>query len=374
MTIDTLSAKIQLRRGTETEWTTANPILSAGEIGVENDTGLFKLGDGATSWADLEYFIHQGDIVDLINAAGGGGGISLAVWNSTTAYSVGDMVIVNDVGLGSDKAIYIATQANTNLYPMDNVPTWIYVGGPAQASGISGQIQVSDGSGFATGDSEFTYNPSYHQFKIGSASVPVSIDHRGSFSAVGTAEWWASDGSGGYGTQLWRFDEAGSFSLGRVPDVGPDGNTASLRKTNGGNLRVVIDTTNGPAGLEINEDGRIGIVRNDGSVDYPSSADDFLEFNGTELSWGSLTAIKNFTEDLSGLVDTTTARSNLGLGALSTKSTVDPSDIVGALSPSQLGSGLHNSGTFLRGDGTWSAVDTSLDEGQIVLLSQVFGG
>lgn len=123
MTIDTLSAKIQLRRGTETEWTTANPILSAGEIGVENDTGLFKLGDGATSWADLEYFIHQGDIVDLINAAGGGGGISLAVWNSTTAYSVGDMVIVNDVGLGSDKAIYIATQANTNLYPMDNVPT-----------------------------------------------------------------------------------------------------------------------------------------------------------------------------------------------------------------------------------------------------------
>ena len=116
------------------------------------------------------------------------------MWNSTTAYSVGDMVIVNDVGLGSDKAIYIATQANTNLYPMDNVPTWIYVGGPAQASGISGQIQVSDGSGFATGNSEFTYDPSYHQFKIGSASMPVSIDHRGSFAAVGTAEWWASDG------------------------------------------------------------------------------------------------------------------------------------------------------------------------------------
>ena len=54
------------------------------------------------------------------------------MWNSTTAYSVGDMVIVNDVWLGSDKAIYIATQANTNLYPMDNVPTWIYVGGPAK--------------------------------------------------------------------------------------------------------------------------------------------------------------------------------------------------------------------------------------------------
>lgn len=55
-------AKICPRRGTKTEWNTANPILMEGEIGVEfPDTGIgtgickMKLGDGLSTWDDLEY-------------------------------------------------------------------------------------------------------------------------------------------------------------------------------------------------------------------------------------------------------------------------------------------------------------------------------
>lgn len=46
---------IQLRRGTAAQWTAANPVLAAGEPGLETDTGYLKMGDGATDWNSLPY-------------------------------------------------------------------------------------------------------------------------------------------------------------------------------------------------------------------------------------------------------------------------------------------------------------------------------
>lgn len=50
---------IQLRRGTATQWTTANPILAAGEFGWETDTAEFKIGDGVTAWNARPYWISD---------------------------------------------------------------------------------------------------------------------------------------------------------------------------------------------------------------------------------------------------------------------------------------------------------------------------
>src|SRR5690606_10730954 len=44
---------IAVRRGTAAEWTAANPVLAAGEPGLETDTGIFKVGDGQTPWLSL---------------------------------------------------------------------------------------------------------------------------------------------------------------------------------------------------------------------------------------------------------------------------------------------------------------------------------
>jgi hypothetical protein len=46
---------IQIRRGTASEWTSANPTLSAGEWGLETDTGKVKIGNGSTAWNSLGY-------------------------------------------------------------------------------------------------------------------------------------------------------------------------------------------------------------------------------------------------------------------------------------------------------------------------------
>lgn len=50
-----MAIQIQMRRGTASEWTSANPTLAQGEMGVEHDTGMFKIGDGSTEWNSLEY-------------------------------------------------------------------------------------------------------------------------------------------------------------------------------------------------------------------------------------------------------------------------------------------------------------------------------
>ena len=53
---------MQQRRGTAEQWTDANPVLAAGEIGFETDTNQFKIGDGVNLWADLSYFKNLEDL------------------------------------------------------------------------------------------------------------------------------------------------------------------------------------------------------------------------------------------------------------------------------------------------------------------------
>lgn len=65
--MSTITARVQQRRDTAANWTAANPVLLAGEVGWETDTGKAKLGDGTTVWASLAYISALGS---------GGGGIS----------------------------------------------------------------------------------------------------------------------------------------------------------------------------------------------------------------------------------------------------------------------------------------------------------
>lgn len=50
-----MAIQIQFRRGTAQEWTSVNPILAEGEMGIETDSNLFKIGNGASTWTNLAY-------------------------------------------------------------------------------------------------------------------------------------------------------------------------------------------------------------------------------------------------------------------------------------------------------------------------------
>lgn len=55
-----MAVQIQFRRGTAAVWTAVNPTLANGEIGIESDTNLFKIGTGVTAWTNLPYGGLQG--------------------------------------------------------------------------------------------------------------------------------------------------------------------------------------------------------------------------------------------------------------------------------------------------------------------------
>ena len=50
-----INVTLLMRNDPAATWATQNPILSKGEIGIENDTRKFKIGDGSTAWNGLKY-------------------------------------------------------------------------------------------------------------------------------------------------------------------------------------------------------------------------------------------------------------------------------------------------------------------------------
>ena len=61
-----MATRMQQRRGTAAQWTAANPILAAGEIGFETDTSKFKMGNGSSTWTALQYFANASELAAII--------------------------------------------------------------------------------------------------------------------------------------------------------------------------------------------------------------------------------------------------------------------------------------------------------------------
>lgn len=63
-----LNTRIQLKHGLAASWTEKNPVLLAGEIGIETDTLKMKVGDGTSHWDALGYLgADANDILAIIN-------------------------------------------------------------------------------------------------------------------------------------------------------------------------------------------------------------------------------------------------------------------------------------------------------------------
>ena len=64
-----MATRMQQRRGTAAQWTAANPILAAGEIGFETDTNKFKMGNGSSTWTALQYFANAAELAAIVDGA-----------------------------------------------------------------------------------------------------------------------------------------------------------------------------------------------------------------------------------------------------------------------------------------------------------------
>jgi len=109
-----MAIQIQFRRGTATEWSAVNPILALAEMGIETDTNLFKIGNGALRWNQLDYGGVRG-YTGSTGYAGSVGGI--AVQNVLYVSKSGNDAN-NGTSYGSSKltikaALAIATRGTT---------------------------------------------------------------------------------------------------------------------------------------------------------------------------------------------------------------------------------------------------------------------
>jgi len=64
---------MQQRRDTEANWTSNNPTLAAGELGLETDTGKIKIGTGSAAWTALAY-AATGTVTSITAGTGLSGG------------------------------------------------------------------------------------------------------------------------------------------------------------------------------------------------------------------------------------------------------------------------------------------------------------
>lgn len=90
--------QLQFRRGTATEWTSSNPRLAAGELGIETNTNLFKIGNGSSLWTDLSYGGLQG-------ATGSTGAVSNL---QSGTVSVPSLAFASDLSAG----VYLPSSGN----------------------------------------------------------------------------------------------------------------------------------------------------------------------------------------------------------------------------------------------------------------------
>jgi hypothetical protein len=81
-----MAIQIQFRRGTASEWTSANPTLAVGELGLETDTDQFKIGDGTTAWTSLTYGGIAGE--DGADGAEGGFNSTQTIEEKSTNYTL----------------------------------------------------------------------------------------------------------------------------------------------------------------------------------------------------------------------------------------------------------------------------------------------
>lgn len=72
------------RIGSISEWIQVDPVLASGELGVEEDTGRFKIGDGVSPWHLLTYYVDVNNVTMMISnyvTSVGGGTVDVRVGN-----------------------------------------------------------------------------------------------------------------------------------------------------------------------------------------------------------------------------------------------------------------------------------------------------
>ena len=144
--------KILFRRDLAATWTSVDPVLAAGEIGLESDTGKIKLGDGSNEWTLLDYFYGSLEGANYVQSLVAGTGLT----------------ITGNSGSGSTPTISLPQSVATSASPsfaqvsVSNLPSSdSHVATKAYVDGIASSINWHDFVVYATA-AVLPGNPTYN--------------------------------------------------------------------------------------------------------------------------------------------------------------------------------------------------------------------
>lgn len=198
-----LKTRIQLRNDTAANWTTHNPVLLAGEVGIERDTNKFKIGDGVKTWSALSYAGAQ------IKIQGEGEVITGAELNSagelvlTKGYIYdGDVIMANDFTATVNIGTFTVPSTGSGTIPAKNKTLKEFLSGLFAKAEDPAVIQPSvsislAGAGTKEVGTEFT--PSYSvSFDKGTYQYGPDTGITATYAVSDTASHTATTATGSF--------------------------------------------------------------------------------------------------------------------------------------------------------------------------------
>lgn len=341
----TVTAKIQLRKGTAAAWTSANPVLLSGEVGFETDTLKLKMGDGTSAWTSLAYY-HDPDLAATYAAV---------AHTHTGVYEPADATLLKQADIDDTPVNGATTVPVSSNWAYDHAALTTTHGISSFGASL---VDDADASAARTtlglGTSATTASTDY---------APVGHTHSGVYDPAGTAASAVSAHAGGSGVHAIASVTGLQTAL--------DGKSATTHDHSGTYAPVANGVTNGDSHDHSGGDG--GQIAYSGLSGLPTlgtaAAQNTTAFEaaGAVSTHAALTTthgISAFGASLVDDADASAARTTLGLGTSATTASTDyaasshnhaASAITsGTVDTARLGSGSASASTYLRGDQTWA--------------------
>ncbi len=179
-----VSTTIQVRRDTAVSWIAENPVLGAGEMGLEEDTNAFKIGDGVRPWIDLPYIKANS-------------GIGYPNLNKACAEPLFLVVLGNINCLGSSIELPGATPINDHVFdwsasPGSPIDYAFNIADPDRASGYTTGTFVGMRGGGGANIAHTMACELQALLNVDVFIVQISTDEQ-----TRQTDYWTRDGAGG---------------------------------------------------------------------------------------------------------------------------------------------------------------------------------